>query len=77
MANYKKSKIILTKQKIKYLSKCSKSLSFSSTANMGVITMAYGPQGTGSWKGNRDKHEKSPHNSTKKEKECVDISNKK
>ena len=29
------------------------------------------------WKGNRDKNEKSPHNSTKKKKECADISNKK
>ena len=36
-----------------------------------------GLKGTGSWKGNRDKPEKSPHNSTKKKKECVDISNKK
>lgn len=39
--------------------------------------MAHGPQGTGSWKGNRDKHEKTPHNSAKKKKEWVDISNKK
>ena len=31
--------------------------------------MAHGPQGTGSWKGNRNKHEKSPYNSAKKEKE--------
>lgn len=37
--------------------------------------MEHGPQGTGSWKENRDKHEKSPHNSAKKE--WVDISNKK
>lgn len=29
------------------------------------------------WKGNRDKHERSPHNSAKKKKEWVDISNKK
>ena len=77
MENYKKSKIILTKWKNQYLSKCSKSLSFSSTTNIGVITMAHGSQGTGSWKGNRDKHEKSPHNSAKRKKEWVDINNKK
>ena len=39
--------------------------------------MAHGPQGTGNWKGNRDKHERSPHNNSKKKKEWVDISNKK
>ncbi len=39
--------------------------------------MAHGPQGTGSGKGNRDKYEKSPHNSAKKKKEWVDMSNKK
>ena len=28
--------------------------------------MAHGPQSTNSWKGNHNKHEKSPHNSAKK-----------
>jgi len=31
--------------------------------------MEHGPQGTGSWKGDRDKHEKNPHNSAKNKKE--------
>ena len=33
---------------MKYLSKCSQSLAFSLTANIGVITMEHGPQDTGS-----------------------------
>ncbi len=31
--------------------------------------MAHGPQGTGNYKGKRDRHEKTPHNSAKKREE--------
>ncbi len=39
--------------------------------------MAHGPQGTGNYKGKRDRHEKTPHNSAKKEKSWTHIGNKK
>ena len=39
--------------------------------------MVHGPQGTGSWKGNRDKHEKVPHNDAKKRDDWTYIGNKK
>ena len=39
--------------------------------------MAHGPQGTGNYKGKRDRHEKTPHNSAQKEKSWTHIGNKK
>ncbi len=46
-------------------------------SHIGAITMAHGPQGTGNYKGKRDRHEKTPHNSAKKEKSWTHIGNKK